>query len=356
MALRSEPPLRPSTDPDRFLNFTNPGAQEWWYFDAVSDDRRDVLVLIWFAALPFDPLYGLATLRHQNKPIQHPAPRPLDHCAINLNWYRDGRLIAYALNSHSAIRFEHQADPFRVSISGNSMARDERGNYRLQVRTPSVDGRNQVEAELRFTPKPGSEPIERNLGSEDAPHLWMLGAADGRLEGEVRLEGPGENLPRLSFQGRGYHDHNAGVHDLTIAMRRWAWGRVHDGSATHVYYHSEPKPGLGTPNSLWITYQDGRPEYAREHVLVKSEGIRGNLFGVRHGRRLVLTDGSDSLTVNFGRCVDDGPFYRRWVSTFRVGSSGTVRDGVSELLDTRNLHSPWFNWMIPYRLKRPGEG
>jgi hypothetical protein len=27
--------------------------------------------------------------------------------------------------------------------------------------------------------------------------------------------------------------------------------------------------------------------------------------------------------------------------------------GIAELLDTRNLHKPWFNWMIPYRLKWP---
>ncbi len=57
-------------------------------------------------------------------------------------------------------------------------------------------------------------------------------------------------------------------------------------------------------------------------------------------------------------CVDDGPFYRRWLAEFEVdGRRGGPADGrsqgIAELLDTRNLHKPWFNWMIPYRLKWP---
>ena len=36
-----------------------------------------------------------------------------------------------------------------------------------------------------------------------------------------------------------------------------------------------------------------------------------------------------------------------------VGNPSVNVTGIAELLDTRNLHKPWFNWMIPYRLKWP---
>lgn len=351
---RQGPTGQAAADPDRFLNFTDPGAQEWWYFDAISDDRRDVLVLIWFAALPFDPAYGTATLRHMKDPNRYPAPRPLDHAAISVNWYRDGKLAAYALNSFNASQFEHDDDPFRVSVGGCVLRRGAQRGYDLRIETPAIDRRNRIEATLRFLPASHCEPFERNLGTEHAPHHWMLAAADGRLEGELVVEG-GKRPSHLIFQGRGYHDHNAGVHDLSISMRRWSWGRVHDGTMTHVYYHSEPRSGFGKPTTLWLTFRNGQPRRLREAISVDRSGRTGNLYGVRHERRVRLAEGVETLTVDFNRCVDDGPFYRRWVSMYSIGETGEPLPGISELLVTRNLHSPLFNWMIPYRLKRPSQ-
>jgi hypothetical protein len=71
-------------------------------------------------------------------------------------------------------------------------------------------------------------------------------------------------------------------------------------------------------------------------------------------RSIAFRHQDNALTRVPGTCVDDGPFYRRWLSDFRVNSDREV--GISELLDTRRLHHPWLNWMIPYRLKRPKVG
>src|SRR4051812_12569084 len=53
---RGPPPVTADTsaDPDRFFDRATPGAHEWWYFDAIGDDGRDVLVIVWYAGLPFD--------------------------------------------------------------------------------------------------------------------------------------------------------------------------------------------------------------------------------------------------------------------------------------------------------------
>ncbi len=333
-------------DPDRFFDRTSPGAHEWWYFDAISDDGRDAIVIVWYAGLPFDPAYGVATLRHLRNPAKYPQPRALDHSAIGFSWYRDGKTIAYALNGFKADRFRHQAGPFAVEVDTSRVERDEEG-YRLTIATPSVEGRP-IRAEFRFKPADSTEPFERDLGSPEAPHNWILAAPDCRVEGKASIGGD-----EMAFAGRGYHDHNAGAEDLSVAMKRWEWGRVHRGPATDIYYASEPRRGLR--QTLWVTCLDGRPVEIREDLT--GTGLdRGqrNVFGVRHQRILAFAEGPRRLLRYTGPCVDDGPFYRRWIADFlEVAGADRGVPGIAELLDTRNLHKPWFNWMIPYRLKRP---
>ncbi len=343
----------PSLDPDRFLNFSTPGAQEWWYFDAISDDGRDALVVVWYAALPFDPDYGVAAIRHRKDPARHPAPHALDHCAFGLSWYRDGKTVAYALNGFRRGDFAHRTDPFLVDVAGNRLERGP-GGYRLRVETPASNGRQRISADLTFEPSPATAPLECNLGDPESPHLWIVAAADCRVEGHVARDG--RRSAALAFRGRGYHDHNAGAEEISMAMRRWQWGRVHAGPTTQIYYHAEPRSGAS--KSLWITCREGCPEQVRERVTVFENSRRRNAFGLRFNDRLQIDDGSERLRRRNRQCVDDGPFYRRWIAGFEVETDNhhepaDPSPGICELLDTGNLNRPLFNWMIPFRLKRP---
>jgi len=160
----------------------------------------------------------------------------------------------------------------------------------------------------------------------------------------------------LAFQGRGYHDHNAGSEELSLAMKRWEWGRVHDGPLTWVYYRSEPRHA--PVQTLSILLREGRPVEVRDDARLVPHRHRRNAFGVRYANELDLLAEGSLLTVQHGPCVDNGPFYMRWLSEFASDAEGKGRlDGITrglgELLVTGNLHRPWFNWMIPYRLKRP---
>lgn len=333
-------------DPDRFFNHRTPGSQEWWYFDAISDDARDALVIVWYAALPFDPAYGTATLRHLANPEQTPPPDPLDHCAIGLSWYHEGRTVAYALNVFGRRDFAHRPDPFQIDVAGNYLDRDPSG-YALRVRTPAVEPRQTLTASLSFRPVSGTRPSEFDLGEPHSPHHWILAAPDCRVEGVVRSDGPATR--ELNFQGRGYHDHNAGEEELSLAMRRWGWGRVHHGATTQVYYQAEPRHGPS--RSLWITSEQGEPVTVREDPGFELASWTRNVYGMRSARSCTI--GGDLRRVQ-ATLVDDGPFYQRWLSRFTWAGAPEAVLGISEFLEAGRLHRPWFNWMIPYRLKRPG--
>ena len=135
----------------------------------LSLDGRDALVIVFYAGLPFDPSYGVGTLRHLRNPSKFPQPLALDHSAIGFTWHRDGKPIAYALNGHKADQFGHQADPFSVEIATSRVDRDGSG-YRLSLATPTVEGKP-IRAEFRFFPAASTEPIERNLGRRCPPPL-----------------------------------------------------------------------------------------------------------------------------------------------------------------------------------------
>jgi len=353
----------PVLDPDRFLNLEAPGSQEWWYFDALSDDGRDAVVIVFYVGLPFDPRYIASTLRHVRDPRAHPAPDPLDHCAFGIHWYRlegssrrrrgpgnPGPLAeAYALIEYNKSRFEHQCDPFSVGVGPNRLSRRGTG-YRIEADVPDLNPRYRIRADLHFRVDPRAEPLEFDLGSSGSPHRWMLAAADCRVDGTIALEG--RDGSEAVFAGRGYHDHNAGDEELSVALRRWEWGRVHMNDRTEIYYDLTTR--LGETRRLWITCRNGRPERVRRDPTVEPRGPRQPAFGAATATELTIRDGADhALERTIRRPLDAGPFYHRWLAAFRRPElDGPPVLGISEFMNPPVLNHPLVRLMIPFRLRR----
>lgn len=339
-------------DPDRYFRMTSPGSQEWWYFDALSEDGRDGLAIVWYAGLPFDPAYGVAALRHLRHPERCPAPDLLDHCAISVGVYRDGKLAAYALNAHRAGSFAHQADPFEVRVATSVLARDKSG-YHLRVDTPEVDGRSRIEVDLHFKSAPGTQPFELDLGSPGSNHFWIAAAPDCTVSGRVARSG--RHGFEIEYRGRGYHDHNAGSQEISRAIRRWTWGRVHDGETTAIYYIAEPM--RGAKKSLGLVWREGRVVVRADDLAFEEAESRRTIFGLRYPGEMRWKVGDHAFRMRPRHLVDSGPFYLRWIADFEAEQGGrtVLTQGFAELLDPRHLNRPYINWMIPYRLKRPSE-
>lgn len=332
-------------DPDRWVNPQSPGAHEWWYFDAISDDGRDAIVLVWYSALPFDPAYGVASLRHIRQPDLFPKPHPLDHCAIGFSWYRDGKTMAYALNSWNRDHFSHDLNQkgLELSVGRNSLNRQSDNSYRLQINTPILGFRSKrAQVDTTFKPSDGLTAWEKDLGSPGHSHLWMLAAADCRVSGSI-LAGKRS----LDFEGRGYHDHNAGDDELSRSFHRWHWGRFHNDRKTEIYYICEPSPGRS--EGLWIECDTGQVSRVDQIDKLDGQNPRKTVFGIRYHDELGHLP--TQSTWSLGKPVDQGPFYLRWVGQSKKNNEIHGR-GICELLQADYLHQPWFNWMIPYRLKR----
>jgi carotenoid 1,2-hydratase len=69
-----------------------PEAYEWWYFDAVSESGRDLLVIIFLTNFIFSPRYNRQASDTQKKISQPPgASSETQTPAIAFTLYRDGR-------------------------------------------------------------------------------------------------------------------------------------------------------------------------------------------------------------------------------------------------------------------------
>lgn len=189
----------------------DPGGYEWWYFDAVSDDERFVLVVIFFLGTPMSPYYKAVA--------DGKAPVPNDWCGVFVTLHertRSGyRERAYAYNVYRGGRFA--PDGASVAVGGSGFVR-EKDTWSLSLFERGL-WRGAVRGNLSFAADflPNREPIPG-----DAAHTWVCVAPDCCVEGDLTLA----SRETVRFAGRGYHDHNFGRLPWTH-ITRWDWNRVH---------------------------------------------------------------------------------------------------------------------------------
>jgi carotenoid 1,2-hydratase len=385
-----------------------PGAYEWWYFDALSDDGRFALVAIWFLGSPMSPYYKAV--------VDGKGPLPRDWCGVFFSLHEKvgdrWRERAYAYNLYRGGTFVGGgAEPLRVAVGGSEVecplplplprggggapgavsllaspparskaAKDEAGDrhpspaagegqgeraWLLTLDEPGLwSGR--TKAELRFgTPgKPLTHPAMGDESETAAGHSWVCVAPVCRVSGMVTLA----NGRRVEFTGDGYHDHNFGRlpwSDVDV----WYWFRAYlstsstptDYRRAVVFYDVHPVAGRGERQRVCLFFHDDpeeEPEVYSDTMEISLAGEERNQFG------LVYRDGYDvripierevalylraSLHGQNGT-LSDGPFYRRLavnVSAFEESDT--------ELRLVREVPS-WSPWIPLWDGKGAGVG
>ena len=103
-----------------------PGAYEWWYYDALSDDGEWALTCIWFLGNPFSPYYRLAALGQRADPFAHNA--------LYFALYRHGRLHAYHFTRFRRSEIETaQRLPMTLLFGPNRLVIEREGHSRLEI-------------------------------------------------------------------------------------------------------------------------------------------------------------------------------------------------------------------------------
>ncbi len=308
---------------------TTPGAYEWWYFDALSEDGTWALTTIWFLGNPFSPYY--------RESLRGRPANPYAHNALFFALYKHGALHAYHFTRFP--QNEVQADPVRpacLRFGPNTVEWDGHA-YHLRI-TDENANRRRLDADLMFDAPP-LVSVGSPLANERDTHCWLPAAPACRVAGQITLrERANSGGERLRFQGQGYHDHNWGTLPFDAHIKDWYWGRVILSAdeallVYHVRCHNSP------PVSHLLRFAGGRLTLHDPAAQVALKRIRVNGFLMPYATRLEAQSGDMSAIFHLGARLDSAPFYARTLctATVRQGERREQGRGLAEYFKPRPL-------------------
>ncbi|MBC7805774.1 MAG: hypothetical protein H7145_06450 [Akkermansiaceae bacterium] len=331
-----------------------PNGYEWWYFDAISDDERYVLVVIFFLGTPMSPYYK-AVVDGKN-------PLPKDWCGVFVSLHertKDGyKERAYTYNLYRNADLFTDGDDVRIGRSHFCHAGEGKGGDKyLWMLSLNERGlwRGSLTADLTFyaTFAPRHDPID---GSNS--HSWVCTAPMGRLNGKIQL--PSNEV--VEFSGYGYHDHNFGKLPWSDT-KIWFWSRTHFGSDESV---------CGMVNYSWLS-DSGRKTYfifwKRDGTLqivddaTIAEDANGSYLTTKRGMLQQRVTGVEQTGIESLRMshpagwslLQSSPFYCRFPLVTETQYPARAENsfiGIGEIFQPERLCGPIISRMMWTRIRR----
>ncbi len=334
-------------------------AYEWWYFDAVSEDGRDVLVIIFLTNFIFSPRYNRATQIHRT-PL-HDAQSPPRFPAVVCCLYRDGRPLIRSITEHAAHDFTASTAAPACRIGGNSFeyVDDENGaRYELKLDV-NLRGRRRFQASFAW------RILEASLTEQTHPaspslhaHEWNMVAPRCRVEGVFSITDRRDFAQATKWIGTGYHDHNRDTRPPATTITGWQWGRAHFPDATAIFYRFQEQHAPQPVTRLLIT---------RDHQLtihpaqLHATRPRFTRFGLCYPREMRFEIEEEyarlALHITQRSVIDASFFYLRFFghATLDFGDGRTQRAPlIAEHLAPRALRWRWLDWLVNMRIGRNG--
>ncbi|MCW5958684.1 MAG: hypothetical protein KIS76_00890 [Pyrinomonadaceae bacterium] len=324
-----------------------------WYFDALSEDGRDSVVILFLDNFVFSPR---STAGSEIDPIPGSAATIP---AIAFFYYRDGKPVYRAINEYTPEEFSASSDEPGCQI-GNSKFSFQSvpygSGYFVSINTRLARNRK-LEAhfewlsiESDFLPPLSDETI--------ADHNWNLAAPRSDVTGRITVsDDKARALDTIHFRGTGYHDHNTENRWLPDAMSEWQWGRAHFSDATAVFYRYK-EVGVSEPVSKLFTVRNG--ELRERDGKYYETNFKRNKFGLRFPtRQTFLTNDNIRLRIKNQTVIDANFFHLRFLSEMTL----TLRDGkprktigICEYLSPKALRYRFLDWFVNLRIGRDGKG
>jgi carotenoid 1,2-hydratase len=325
---------------------TSPKAYEWWYFDALSDDGKNAIVVIFLDNFIFSPRYN-----NKNSTVQCPA--------IAFTYYRNGKPLYRAYNEFLPANFDGNFDVPFCKIGESEMIFTEApygSGYSLNI-SVLLHKNRQLKANLEWLVIEGDFFKNKTDNSLES-HNWNLVAPRCDVTGKIEVfRRNGKQKDNIQFRGSGYHDHNFDNRKLSKTVSKWTWGRVHLAGLTVVFYQYLELNSVEATIKIFITKNN---ELAQLDAYLEETEIKRNIFGLKYPKSLCFTTNSGyKLSVKQSKIIDASFFYLRFYSEFMLTTPDGniyVMHGISEQLSPQSLENRWLDWLVDMRIGKNGKG
>ena len=336
-----------SVETDVWHPKADPKSYEWWYFDALSDDGSEAIVIIFLDNYIYSPRYNNSRLTSSRFP------------AVSFTYFRDGKPLYKAVGEYSESQFSASESIPQCRIGESAFKAESAAygsGYLLSINLPlSNDGR--LEAKFEWL------SIESNLAADEleyreSPHRWNMAVPRADVTGRIEVKNK-KGLVKddvRHFRGTGYHDHKMDDRWLANTVQDWHWGRAHFADSTAVFYRHR-EIGDKTPSTKLLVIKDN--ELHERDVRFEDQNYVRDKFGIRYPTRLqFISEDNVRLRVKPIKVIDSSFYFLRFMSEITL----TIRDGVprktkgiTEFIAPKTLKYRWLNWLRGMQTRKRGK-
>jgi len=346
---------------------SNPEAFEWWYFDALSEDGRDAVVIIFLDNFIFSPRYNKVSQKRKSffqKVKSRLSKKNVDSGqnlfpAIAFTYYRDGKPKYRAINEFPPSDFSAGVETPGCQIGDNFFRLESvpyGSGYVLSINAKLRKNRN-LEAHFEWLSVESDFLPDKFVNPANA-HIWNLAVSRADVTGRITVsEDAGKNLDTIHFRGTGYHDHNIDNRWLPGTVSDWQWGRAHFTDATAVFYRYKENGETYSTNKL-LTITNGNLH--ERNAAIEEQSFARDKFGIKYPKLLrFIAEDNARLEVRQKKIIDSSFFYLRFFSEMTLTQpDGTTlkTTGITEYLAPKVLKYRWLDWLTNMRIGRKGKG
>ncbi len=294
----------------------------WWYFDAISDDKKQALTVILFVGSVFSPYYARARRR---------GPAIADNfCALNVALY--GRPARWCMTERTALSTTRSPRGFSI---GRSQVQHHNGQLRLEIDEWAVPLSRRVTGQITIElPNAPQAPITLE---PNGAHEWQMLAP--RAPVSVNF-----SKPRIDWRGNAYVDSNRGSVPLERSFREWHWSRAHlADDSTVIQYDLTNRDGQRHNHTYRVD----------QHATLSSVSDLDNhqtLPAAKIWRMPRQSRCDPGASIEQLRTLEDTPFYSR--SQFETRIAGLHASCIHESLNLARFDSSWVQCLLPFRMPR----
>ncbi len=344
-----------SIDEDVWHPKKTPDGYEWWYFDALSDDGTEAIVISFLDNCAFSPDYHQQRAPDSDLHTTNGHSPKLRYPSVSFSYYRNGKVVHHANNEYPSQSFQADSASPECYIGNNSFrfkTAPYGTGYFVTIDT-KFGRRKRLKAKFEwlllesdFLPAGSNEP---NDG-----HRWNLVAPRSDVTGRITVTNKhGSEIDERSFRGTGYHDHNFDDRLMPDTVRCLQRGRVHFPDSTAVFCRYDETDTDQSMTKLFMV-RDGK--LFASDARSEARSFTQNRHGLRYPGRLQITDGKQTrLRVKQMNVLESTPNQLRFLSEMTLSlNDGKARKGlgISEHLSPRTRPASWIDWLTGMRIRK----